>query len=106
MLIDKGNGKDLEFCHTDYYTGEGRPLSHSENMKEMHINPELSVKERNQISSRDSIRRNRYHIYLFFKNNIQIIEYIVYNPFTEALSLSWRVKGDHGKRLLNVGDVL
>ena len=106
VLVSKGNGKDLEFGHTDYHTGEGRPVSHSENQKERYVNSKLSYEERHRISNRDSNRRNMYTIYLSNENNTQIIEFVRYNPFTEALSLSWSVKANNGKRLWNVSGVL
>ena len=104
VLLDKGNGKDIEFGHTDYRTNEGRPVTHGENEKERYINPELTVKERHRMTVRDSKRRNQYKIYLSNENNTQIVEYAYYNPFTEALSLSWSVVGNHGKRLLYIND--
>lgn len=105
VLVDEGNGKDIQFGHTDYYTGEGRPVTRSENRNEWYINPELSYEERNRMSVRDTARRNLYQVYLLCENNTQIVESVHYNPFTEDLSLSWRVQGNHGKRVLNVGDV-
>ena len=102
VLVDEGNGKDLEFGHADYYTGEGRPVTHSENVKEIYVNPKLTVKERNRISGRDTKRRNMYAIDLSNENNTRIIEFVYYNPFTEDLSLSWGVTGHHGKRLLDI----
>ena len=102
VLVDEGNGKDIEFGHTNYHTGEGRGVSHRENLKETYVNPELSAKERARINVRDSKRRNEYQITLLCENNPRIVEYARYNPFTEALSLRWQVRGDHGKRLLDV----
>ena len=101
-LIDAGNGKDLEFGHTDYLTGEGRGVTHSQNEKERYINPELSVKERNRISTRDSFRRNKTTISLLAENNTQIEAEVYYNPFTEALSLSIRIRGNNGKRVFRL----
>ena len=102
VLVDEGNGKDIEFGHTDYHTGEGRPVSHSENQKEWYVNPGLTVKARTRISMRDANRRNQYQIYLLNEHNIRIVESIYYNPFTEDLSLSWKLTGNNGKRILNV----
>ena len=102
VLVDKGNGKDIEYGHTDYRTGEGRPVTRSANLKERYVNPELTVKERARITDRDSKRRNEYAIHLSNENNTRITEYVRYNPFTEALSLSWSVTGDHGKRLFDI----
>lgn len=101
-LVDKGNGKDLEFGHVDYYTGEGRPVTRSENDKERHVNPELTVAERARISRQDSNRRNQYTIYLLCEMNTRVIEFVHYNSFTEALSLSWAAAGNHGKRLFDI----
>ena len=106
VLVDEGNGKDLEFGHTDYCTGEGGPVTHSENLKERNVNPELSAKERARISKRDTMRRNQYGISLLCENNIRVIEHVYYNPFTVALSLTWQVKGNNGKRLLDITDSL
>ena len=105
VLVDKGNGADLEYGHTDYYTGEGRPITRSENLKERYVNPELSYEERQRLTMRDNKRRNEYAIHLSNENNTRITEYVVYNPFTEALSLSWSVTGDHGKRLFDITGV-
>lgn len=102
VLVDKGNGEDIQFGHTDYYTGEGRGITHSENRNEQYVNPKLTVKERTQISKRDNNRRNKYCVSLFCKNNTQIIEFVQYNPLTEALSLSWQVMGHNGKQVLNI----
>ena len=102
VLVDKGNGEDIEFGHTDYHTGEGRPVTRSENDKERYVNPELSVEERHQISSRDGLRRNQYTIHLLAENNTRIIESVRYNHLTEALSLSWSVTGCNGKRVWNI----
>ena len=106
VLVDEGNGKDLEFGHTDYRTGEGRPVTRSENRKEKYVNPELSYEERHRISIRDNKRRNEYQIHLLSENNTRIIESVHYNPFTEALSVGWRVQGNNGKRLLDITDSL
>ena len=102
VLVDEGNGKDIQFGHENYHTGKGRGVSRSENQKERYVNPELSYEERARISNRDTLRRNVYYIYLLNENNTQIVEHIVYNPFTEALSLSWRVIGNNSKRLLDI----
>ena len=106
VLVDKGNGKDLEFGHTDYHTGEGRPITRSENLNERYVNQELSYEERKRISKRDSLRRNQYRIYLSDENNTWIVENVQYNPFTEDLSLRWQVMGNNGKRLLDITDAL
>lgn len=105
-LVDKGTGKDIEFGHVDYYTGEGRPVTRSKNLKERYVNPELSYEERQLISKRDSNRRNTYRIYLLNENNTRIVEHVQYNPFTEDLSMSWGVMGHHGKRLWDISGVL
>lgn len=102
VLVDKGNGKDIQFGHTDYYTGEGRPVTRSENRNERYINPELSCEERHMLCTRDNKRRNGHQISLLSENNTRIVETVHYNPFTEALSLSWRVQGNHGKQLLDI----
>ena len=102
VLVDEGNGKNVQFGHTNYYTGEGRGVTPSENQKERYVNPELTVVERARKSVRDSMRRNEYVVYLFGENNTQIVEHIVYNPFTEDLSLRWQVQGSNGKRLLGI----
>ena len=102
VLVDEGNGADIQFGHVDYVTGEGRSVTRSENQKERYINPELSYEERAQISIRDNKRRNEYQIHLLCENNTQIVEQVHYNPCTEALSLSWKVIGNNGKRVLNV----
>lgn len=104
VLVDKGNGKDLEFGHTDYRTGEGRGVTHSENIKERYINPELTVEKRRRISGRDTRRRNHYAIYLLNENNTIIAESVCYNPFTENLSLTCHIRGNHGKRLRRVSE--
>ena len=101
VLVDKGTGEDIEFGHTDYYTGEGRGVTHSENQNERYVNPELTVDERHRISMRDKNRRNQYAISLLAENSTQILERVVYNPFKEALSLTWQVKGSNGKRVLD-----
>ena len=106
VLVDVGNGGDIEFGHTDYYTGEGRPVTHSENQKERYVNPKLTVEERTRVSMQDTNRRNRYAIYLLNENITQILEFVQYNPFTEALSLTWQVKSNNGKRLLDITDSL
>lgn len=102
VLVDEGNGGDIQFGHTDYSTGEGRPVTQSENQKERYINPNLTVKERAQISWRDNRRRNRYLISLLNESNTRIVEYVQYNPFTEDLSLGWSVLSNNGKKLLNI----
>lgn len=99
MLIDKGNGKDLEYGHTDYKTGEGRFVTRSENQRERYINPELTTEQRYRISTRDMLRRNQYMVSLFYENNVQIQSHIQYNPCTESLSLSWSIRGQHGKKV-------
>lgn len=104
VLVDEGTGEDIQFGHTDYNTGEGRPVTRSENLKEMYVNPELSYEERHRISNRDCLRRNHYQVSLLCKNNTQILEQVQYNPFTEDLSLSWRVQAYHGKRLLRISE--
>lgn len=101
-LVDEGNGKDLEFGHTDYYTGEGRGVTHRKNTKERYINPELSSKERDTISHRDGKRRNEYGLSLFCENHTQIMEHVRYNHLTEDLSLSWSVAGTNGKRIFDI----
>lgn len=106
VLVDEGNGEDLEFGHTDYHTGEGRPVSRSENAKEVYVNHEFSYEERARISRRDSHRRNQYQIYLLTKSNTRIVEHVQYNPFTEDLSLSWSVTGNHGKQLFDITEAL
>ena len=102
VLIDAGNGKDLEFGHTDYNTGEGRFVTESQNQRERYINPELSVAERNRISMRDNLRRNQYAVALFCENNVRINANIRYNPANEALSLSWGILGNHSKKLVRL----
>ena len=99
MLIDVGNGQDLEFGHYDYYTGEGRFITHSENGRERYINPELTYDQRNRISNLDSQRRNRYEVSLLCVNNVAIRASIYYNHATDDLSLSWRITGYHGKKV-------
>jgi len=104
MIIDTGNGEDLEFGHTDYKTGEGRFVTRSENAKEMYINPGLSVEERKRITNRDTLRRNQYNISLWCEDNTRVEGFVRYNPATEALSFSWGVRGDHGKRLMDISE--
>jgi hypothetical protein len=104
-LVDKGTGADLEFGHTDYKTGEGRFVTHSENIQERYINPELTPKERNLISIRDMMRRNQTKIYLWNGNNVRIAEYVYYNHATEDLSLSWSVFSHNGKKLFDITPV-
>ena len=101
-LVDKGTGADLEFAHMNYKTGEGRFITHSENMHERYVNPELLNTERRQIFTRDMMRRNLTAIYLWNGNNMQIVEYAHYNHATEDLSLSWYVRSRHGKRLFDI----
>ena len=100
VLIDAGNGKDLEFGHTDYNTGEGRFITHSDNMREKYINTELSVAERHRISVRDCPRRNNYTVALMCENYLVIRTFIQYNPATEALSLSWGISAVGGKKVM------
>lgn len=99
VLIDPGLENGMEFGHTDYLTGEGRFITHSENEEERYINPELSVKERNRISQLDCAKRNKHHVYLYTKNNTQIRGVISYNPITEALSFVYGIYGNNGKKL-------
>ena len=101
-VIDAGNGKDLGFGHIDYFTGEGRAVTRSQNAKEKYINPELSTKERKRISTRDTNRRNRTVISLHGENNTQIQAHVYYNPFTEALSMSIHIHGNNGKRVFRL----
>ena len=102
VLIDAGNGNGLQFGHTDYNTGEGRFITQSQNNKEKYINPELSVKERSLISHRDMLRRNQYAVTLFCENNVRINANIRYNHATDALSLSWGILGNHGKKVRRI----
>jgi len=104
MLIDAGNGEDLEFGHTDYYTGEGRFVTRSVNLRERYINPELTYEERQGITHRDTMRRNKYCISLWCGNNTEVRGYVNYNPATESLSFSWGVKGYNGKRLMDISE--
>lgn len=105
-LIDTGNGKNLEFGHTDYVTGEGRFITRSENDKERYVNPELTVEERQKISRRDGNRRNQTFVSLWGGNNTQVRGSVRYNSGTEALFFSWFVCGHHGKKLLDVTSAL
>jgi len=102
MIIDEGNGGDLEFGHTDYETGEGRFVTRSENDKERYINPELSVEERKRISTRDTLRRNQYAISLWCENNTEVRGFVMYNHATESLSFRWSVAGYNGKKLFDI----
>jgi len=102
MLIDAGNGKDLEFGHLDYETGEGRFVTHSENLRERDINPKLSVEERKRISDRDHMRRNKYFISLWCEHNTQVQGHVIYNPATGSLSFCWSVTGSNGKKLFDI----
>ena len=102
VLIDKGNGKDLEFGHTNYRTGEGRAVTHSQNQKERYVNPELTVEERHAISVRDALRRNKYSVSLLCENNTRIELYTVYNHLTEDLSMSVGIYGSHGKKVFRL----
>ena len=101
MIISKGNGKDLEFGHTDYITGEGRFVSRGQNhsKKERYINPELTPEERKKISDRDNNRRNQYGISLYCENNTRILGFVCYNPATEDLSLTCNFTGNNGKKV-------
>ena len=104
-LVDDGNGCGLEFGHTDYNTEEGRFITHSQNIKERFVNPELSVKERHRITISDTQRRNCYAISLLCKNNCKIQGFIYYNPITEALSMSFNITGYNGKRVLRLNQI-
>ena len=99
VLIDAGNGKDLQFGHTNYYTGEGRFITRSHNRNERYINPELTVAQRSRISRRDAKRRNAYTVTLLCEDNIVIQTHIHYNHATEALSVIWSIAGQNGKKV-------
>lgn len=99
VLIDKGLDTGMEFGHTDYNTGEGRFITHSENVKEKYVNPELTVKERHKISHVDTGRRNEHKINLHYEYNIRIEGSVSYNPANESLCFSWNIRGDNGKKV-------
>lgn len=103
-LIDEGLNNGLEYAHTDYYTGEGRFITRSENCLEPNINPELSYRERRKLSTNDTAKRNRTEISLFSHNNLGIRVIVQYNHANERLSLRTRIKGHNGKKIIRIED--